>query len=103
MEQSERKYGRFALPHTFQPEVRFREAVILVMGAITRIFVGSIIFAVCGAYIWYSWATIRNLPLRILAVLGLSIVFLASFGAAMFAIHLAVTAILRRMGKTAQS
>lgn len=96
MSQPERQHARLALPHSFQPEMRFGEAVIRVIGALARIVLGSIVFAVCGAYIWYSGATIRNLFLRLAVMAGLSLIFFVVFGALMLAIHIAVEWTVRR-------
>ncbi len=97
MNQPGRKYARFAVPHSFPPEMHFGEAIIRVIGALARIFLGSIVFAVCGAYIWYSWVAIHNVFLRLAAVTALSLIFFAAFGAVMFAIHMGVESVVRRM------
>jgi hypothetical protein len=79
-------YERFAIPHTFKPQLSLTEALISVGGAFLRILLGSILFAVSGTYTFLAWITIRNLFLRVVAVLVLISVFLISFAFLMLAI-----------------
>jgi hypothetical protein len=70
---------RFAIPHTFKPQLSLAEAAISAAGAFLRILLGSILFAVWGTYTFYVWSTIRNLFLRGSAVLGLFLLFAVAF------------------------
>ncbi len=79
-------YERFALPHTFKPQLSLSEALISVAGAFLRILLGSILFGFSGAYTILAWNSIRNLFWRVLAVLLLVCVFVISFTFLMLAI-----------------
>ena len=79
-------YERFAIPHTFKPQLSIAEALISVAGAFLRILLGSILFGFSGAYTILAWNSIRNLFWRVLAVLFLVSVFLISFTFLMLAI-----------------
>lgn len=83
---------RMPLPHTFKPRLRFAEAVVAVMGAFLRIFLGSLIFAVWGTYSLAAWSEIRNPFLRAAALLPLFTLFLLTFGAMLAAIGALVRA-----------
>jgi hypothetical protein len=79
-------YERFAIPHTFKPQLSLTEALISVAGAFLRIVLGSILFGFSGAYTIVAWNSIRNLFWRVLAVLFLVSVFVISFTFLMLAI-----------------
>lgn len=85
-------YERFAIPYSFKPQLSLAEAAVAAFGAFIRIVLGSILFAVWGAYILLTWTTVHNLVLRCAAVLAL----VASLGAAMALLMLGVTALTRR-------
>jgi len=84
-------YERFALPHTFKPQLSLAEAAISAAGAFLRILFGSMLFAVWGTYTFYAWSSIRNVFLRGGAVLALLLLFAVSFTFLM----LAISALLR--------
>lgn len=46
-------------------------AAVAVAVAMARIFLGSLLFALWAAHIWQAWATIQNLPFRVIAVIAL--------------------------------
>lgn len=92
-----RTLDRFRTPRTFNPTLTFPEACVAVAGALVRIFLGSILFAVCGAYIWNAWATIHNPVWRTIVVVLLSVAFVVSFGALMIGIQVAVSGLMRRV------
>jgi hypothetical protein len=73
-----RTLDRFRTPHTFNPPLTFLEACVAVVGALTRIFLGSLLFAVFGAFIWTAWATNHDPWRRTALVLSLFINFCAS-------------------------
>jgi hypothetical protein len=79
-------YERFAIPHTFKPQLSLLEALISVGGAFLRIVLGSILFGVSGTYTYIAWITIRNPFLRVFVVLALILVFIVSFTFLMLAI-----------------
>jgi hypothetical protein len=80
------EFERFALPHDFKPRLSFGEAVIAVACTITRIFLGSLLFAVWGTYSFMAWSTIRNLLLRAMVLLPLLLLFFLFFALLMIAI-----------------
>src|SRR5579863_5440332 len=85
-------YERFALPHTFKPQLSLAEAAVSAAGAFFRILFGSILFAVWGTYTFYAWSSIRNVFLRGGAVLALLFLFAVSFAFLM----LAISALVRK-------
>ena len=72
-------YERFAIPYTFKPRLSLAEAFVAATAAFLRIFLGCLLFAVCGTYALLAWSTIHSLLLRLAAVLALTVVFLALF------------------------
>ncbi len=92
-------HERFAIPHTFKPQLSLAEAAISAAGAFLRILFGSILFAVWGTYTFYVWSTIRNLLLRGSAVLGLFLLFAVSFTFLMLLISALVRKCLPRRRK----
>jgi hypothetical protein len=69
---------RLAIPFTFPPRLTFLEAVVAAIGAFLRIFLGCLLFAVCGTYSLFAWSTIHNPLLRVGAVMVLLVLFLFS-------------------------
>ncbi len=80
------KYERLAIPFTFKPQLSFLEAVIATAGAFSRVFLGSLLFAVWGTYSLVAWTRIHNPFLRVGVQLPLFLLFLFSFFLLMFAI-----------------
>jgi hypothetical protein len=80
------EFERFALPHDFKPRLSFGEAVIAVASTLTRIFLGSLLFAVCGTYSFLTWRTIHSLSLRVMILLSLLLLFFLFFALLMIAI-----------------
>jgi len=72
---SRSSYERFALPYVFKPRLSLAEAAVAAAGALLRIFLGSLLFAVWGATVLFAWNEIRNIILRIAAVLALGALF----------------------------
>ncbi len=70
-------YERFAIPYSFKPQLSLGEACVAATTAFLRIVLGCLLFAVCGTYALLAWSTIHSLVLRLVAVLALSLVFLA--------------------------
>jgi hypothetical protein len=79
-------YERFAIPHTFKPQLSPIEASISIAAAFLRILFGSILFGFSGGYAIVAWNSIRNPFWRVAAVLALTCVFLISFAFLMLAI-----------------
>jgi hypothetical protein len=80
------EFERFALPHDFKPRLSFGEALIAVVATLTRIFLGSLLFAVWGTYSFLAWSTIHNVFLRVMVLLPLLLLFLLFFALLMIAI-----------------
>jgi hypothetical protein len=89
-------YERFALPHDFKPQLTLLDAVIAAGGAFLRIVLGSVLFAVWGAYSLTAWSAIRNPFLRVAALLSLFTAFLLSMAALLLAIAALVQTLLKR-------
>jgi|HubBroStandDraft_6_1064221.scaffolds.fasta_scaffold763859_2 hypothetical protein len=83
----------FAIPHDFPPDLTLKEALVRVGGALVRILVGSLLFALWGVASALAWNTIPNPFLRVLALLPLLAVFLV----AMTAVMLGVTAVVKKI------
>jgi hypothetical protein len=92
-----RTLERFRTPRTFNPNLSFPEACVAVSGALARIFLGSMVFGVCGGLAWYSWANIANSWMRFSTVFLLTVMFLVSFTALMIGIQLAVDGMMTRV------
>ena len=86
-------YERFAIPHSFKPQLSVGEAVIAAGGAMLRIFFGSLLFAVWGTYTFLAWSVVKNLFLRGLVILVLAVLFAAS----MTLLLLAISALMRML------
>jgi hypothetical protein len=87
---------RFAVPHNFPPDLTVPEAMIRVAGALTRIFLGSLLFAVWGVGAAVTLRDIPNLFLRIAAFIPL----LGIFVAALTMLMLAITALVHKISPT---
>lgn len=94
------EYERFALPHAFKPQLSFTEAVVSVAGAFLRIVLGSLVFAFWGTYSLVAWTSIRNLFVRVVAVLLLLVLFLLTFTLLMLAIAAIVRTASRKRPET---
>jgi hypothetical protein len=82
---------RFAIPHTFPPELTITQALVRVGGALMRICLGSLLFALWGVGSLMVWSAVANPFLRVLALLPLLAVFLATATGVM----LGVTAVVK--------
>jgi len=96
-EKARSKYERLAIPFTFKPQLSFAEALVATAGAMLRIVLGSLLFAVWGTYSLVAWAAIRNPLWRIGVQLPLFLMFVLSFFLLMFAIAALVRTISRRL------
>jgi hypothetical protein len=84
-------YERFAIPYSFKPRLSLLEAVIAAGGAFLRIFLGSLLFAVWGAYTFLAFSAIKNAFLRGIVLLAL----IALFAVLLALLMLSITALVR--------
>jgi TRAP-type C4-dicarboxylate transport system permease small subunit len=73
---------------------------VAVTGALARIFLGSLLFGVCGGLAWYSWTNIQPEWMRFSTVLFLTSMFLVSFTALMIGIKIAVDEMMTRVRRS---
>jgi len=85
-------FHRMPIPHTFKPRLSFSEAFIAVAGAFLRIFLGSLLFAVWGAYSLAAWSAKHGYFWRAAVLLPLLAAFLMSFALMLIAIGTLVRA-----------
>ncbi len=69
-------YERFAIPYLFQPSLSVAEAVRASLRTFLRIFLGSLLFGVWGAYALLLWTSVRNPFLRVAAMIPMIALFL---------------------------
>ena len=82
---------RFALPYSFYPELSPAAALVGFLGALARIFLGSLLFAVLGVYTALAWKAIGSQFWGGVALILLVALFFLLFKALMTAISTAVT------------
>jgi hypothetical protein len=93
------EFERFALPHDFKPRLSFSEAVVSVATTLTRIFLGSLLFAVWGTYSFLAWNTIHGTFLRAMVLLPLLLLFFLFFALLMIAISAIQKVIFQHLGR----
>ena len=81
----------FAIPYMFNPNLSFSGALIAVALSLSRIFLGSLLFAVWGTGSLMAWSRIHNHFWRAMALAPLILLFLVSFAALMIAISTVVS------------
>ena len=81
------------MPHSFPPDLTPAAACIAIMGALARIFLGSMLFAVWGVSTALLWNAIGNSWWGWAAVVLMILLFLAALAALMLAISSAVRAL----------
>lgn len=86
---------RFATPHTFNPSLSIPEAAVAVAGAFSRIFLGSLLFAIYGVYSLVAWNAM-SFFWRAVTLPFLIIVFLILFAALMIGISAAMNRVVPR-------
>jgi hypothetical protein len=86
-------YQRFAIPHSFKPDLSFGEAVIASLATFLRIFLGSILFGVYGWNALVKWTAIRSMFWKVVAVPPIVLGFLVLLAALM----LAISALTRKL------
>ncbi len=84
---------RFAVPHSFPPNLSLPEALVRVGGALARILLGSLLFAVWGILSARAWAAMPNQFWRAASILPLAMLFLMPFAALMMGIAAVVKAV----------
>jgi hypothetical protein len=77
---------RFAIPHSFPPDLSFPEVLIRVFAALARILLGSTLFALWGVASARAWSAIPSHFWRIPAVLTFALLFLIALTALMLAV-----------------
>jgi hypothetical protein len=66
----------FALPYMFQPSLTPAQAALAALRTLLRIFLGSLLFGVWGAYALLMWTSIPNAFLRVTALIPMIALFL---------------------------
>ena len=84
---------RFAIPHTFAPNMSVGEAIVASLAAMARILLGSLLFAVWGVYTIRLYNAIGSPLWRTLVLFPLLLLFAFLFGGLMFVI----SAIMRKL------
>jgi hypothetical protein len=86
---------RFATPHTFNPALSIPEAMVAVAGAFSRIFLGSLLFAIYGVYSLVAWNAM-SFFWRAVTLPFFIVVFLVLFAALMIGISAAMNRVVPR-------
>jgi hypothetical protein len=73
-------HQRFAIPHMFQPSLTPSQAFTAALRTFLRIFLGSMLFGVWGAYALLAWTSIHNPFLRMAAMIPMVALFLVLLG-----------------------
>ena len=84
-------FERFAIPYMFQPALRPSQAAIAALRAFLRIFLGSLLFGVWGAYALLLWTSVPTPLLRVAAMIPMIALFLVLLSGVL----IATTLILR--------
>jgi hypothetical protein len=73
-------HQRFAIPHMFQPSLTPTQALKAALRTLLRIFLGSVLFGVWGAYALLAWTSIHNLFLQVAVMIPMIALFLVLLG-----------------------
>ncbi|MEO8659868.1 MAG: hypothetical protein ABI693_15470 [Bryobacteraceae bacterium] len=84
---------RFSTPHSFNPDLTPAAAAVAVVGALTRIVLGSLLFALWGVSAALLWNAIPNPFWEWTALVFMVLLFLVALAALMIAISAAVKAL----------
>jgi len=79
-------HERFAIPYAFGPNLRVGEAAVAAMGALARILLGSVLFALWGVSSALVWNSMENHFWRAVITVPLVLVLVASMGGLMLGI-----------------
>ena len=80
LERGRSPFERFAIPYMFQPALRPSQAAVAALRSFLRIFLGSLLFGVWGAYALLLWTSITNPLLRVAAMIPMIALFLVLLG-----------------------
>jgi hypothetical protein len=78
---------QFALPHQFTPRLSLYGGFVAVMGAMTRILLGSLIGALWGVTIWRAVESGYSIVLKSFMIFGLAAGLAVSLAALMWAVE----------------
>jgi hypothetical protein len=95
-------FARFAVPYSFNPDLRPREALFAVVGCLARIFGGVLLFAAWGGLSALALSAIGNRFWCAVAVLPLILLFLAALAFLMFTISAIENRVLPKREPSAQ-
>lgn len=84
---------RFAVPHSFPPDLTISQALVAVGGALVRICLGSLLFALWGVSSALTWSAIPNPLLRAAALAPILLLFLLT----LLALLAGVTAVVKKL------
>ena len=84
---------RFAVPHSFPPDLSFPEVLIRLSAALARILLGSSLFALWGVCFARAWSAIPSHFWRATAILPLVLLFVIPLTGLMLGISAVVKAI----------
>jgi len=79
-------HDRFSIPYAFGPNLRVGEAAVAAMGALARIFLGSLLFALWGVSSALVWNSMENHFWRAVVTVPMVLVLLVSMGGLMLGI-----------------
>ena len=85
------EYERFAIPYTFKPLLSFGEAVFATVAAVLRVLLGSLLFALWGAWALSVWSSIHSAVWRPVVLLPLVLLFLG----VLLLLMIAISAVVR--------
>jgi len=84
-------FERFAIPFLFQPALTPAQATVAALRTLLRIFLGSLLFGVWGAYALLLWTSVPTPLLRVAAMIPMIALFLVLLSGVL----IATTLILR--------
>lgn len=90
------EYERFAVPYVFSPRLRVVDAIRFALGALARIFLGSLTFALWGTGALIALSTIHPRFLSYLVATAMLAGFLVSLALVLIAITLLGKALNRK-------
>jgi hypothetical protein len=89
---------RFGIPGAYAPDLSPAQAFVAALGAMARIFFGSLLFAIWGVYSLRSFDAIQSHFWRVVILIPLFLLFACSFGALMIVVAAAVRKFSPRRG-----
>ena len=70
---------RLPVPFTFKPQLTLRQAVAATFGAVLRIVLGSLLFAVWGGYSLVVWSAVHSVVFRFSVLILMLAAFVVAF------------------------